>query len=919
MLTTPAPPPARSPAPPDGPAAVVDATGHPALRADIRRLTTLLGDTLVRQEGADLLALVEQVRALAREEDGLTGDLLPGLDLATTALLVRAFSTYFHLANVTEQVHRGRGMTQRRRERGGWLAQALERVAERGVAVEDLREGVARLDVRPVLTAHPTEATRRSVLLALRRIAALLDEDDGPRTERRLGEAVELLWQTDDLRVTRPSPQDEARNGVYYLEGFAAGAVADVLEELRDRLRDAGLDLPVEARPLSFGTWIGGDRDGNPFVTPEVTREVLLLQHEHGTRAVLEQLDLLRVQLSVSSRVGVSEELATALAAALEALPEVEPRYRRLNAEEPYRLMATCIRQRVLNTAQRLASGGRYEPGRDYVGDDGLVADLLLMRDSLLAHRGGLAATGIVERAVRTTLALGTLLATMDVREHADAHHHAVGQLIDRTHELSHPWEDLRRSYRLAVLSRELDSRRPLAPSPPPLDEAGTKTYAVFTTVRDALDALGPQAVESYVVSMTRGADDVLAAVVLAREAGLVDLTAGTARLGFVPLLETVEELRGAEQVLTDLLACPAYRRLVALRGDVQEVMLGYSDSNKAAGIVTAQWEIHRAQQRLRDVGTAYGVRIRFFHGRGGSVGRGGGPTHEAMLALPFGTLDGAVKVTEQGEVISDKYGLPVLARENLELTLAAALEATVLHRSPRRSQDEGARWDAAMAVVSDAAYARYRALLDDPDLPAYFFASTPVDLLADLHIGSRPARRPDAGGGVDALRAIPWVFGWTQSRQVVPGWYGVGSGLAAAREAGHGDALAEMAQAWPFFRTLLGNVSMTLAKTDLRIAGTYVDALVPDALRHVFDHVVTEHERTLAEVLRVTGEPELLASDPVLKQTLEVRDAYLAPLSFLQVALLRRSRESPQRDPDLVRALLLTVSGVAAGLRNTG
>ena len=908
------------PAGQEGPPAVVAPDGHSALRADIRRLAGLLGDTLVRQEGQALLDLVEQVRALAREEGGLDAGVLADLDLATTARLVRAFSTYFHLANVTEQVHRGRGMTRRRREQGGWLRQALQRVTEQGTPVEELAAGVARLDVRPVLTAHPTEATRRSVLLTLRRIAALLDADDDARTGRQLAETVELLWQTDDLRVTRPSPQDEARNGVYYLEGFAAGAVADVLEELRDELRAVGVELPVEARPLSFGTWIGGDRDGNPHVTPAVTAEVLLLQHEHGARAVLELLDRLRVQLSVSSRVGVSEELAAALAEALEVLPEVEPRYRRLNAEEPYRLMATCIRQRLLNTRARLVHGGRPEPGRDYVGDDALVADLLLMRDSLLTHRGGLAATGLVERAVRTTIALGTLLATMDVREHAEAHQSALGQLVDRTHELSHPWAELSRSYRLTVLTRELAGRRPLAPFPPPLDEAGARTCAVFSTIRESLDLLGTQAVESYVISMTRGADDVLAAVVLAREAGLVDLHAGVARLGFVPLLETVEELRGAEQVLSDLLGCPPYRRLVALRGDVQEVMLGYSDSNKAAGIVTAQWEIHRAQQRLRDVGARHGVRLRFFHGRGGSVGRGGGPTHEAMLALPYGTLDGAVKVTEQGEVISDKYGLPVLARENLELTLAAALEATVLHRAPRRSPETGARWDAAMAVVSDAAYARYRTLLEDPDLPAYFFAATPVDLLADLHIGSRPSRRPDTAGGVEGLRAIPWVFGWTQSRQVVPGWYGVGSGLAAAREQGLEDVLAEMTREWPFFRTLLGNVSMTLAKTDLRIARRYVEALVPAALHHVFDDVVDEHARTVSEVLRVTGESTLLEGDPVLQQTLEVRDAYLAPLSALQVVLLQRLRAAPdERDPELVRALLLTVSGVAAGLRNTG
>ncbi len=900
----------------------------PDLRADIRRLADLLGQTLERLQGPEMLALVETVREGVRVDDEATAALLGALPSADATVLVRAFGTYFHLANVAEQVHRARELTARRAERGGWLEQAAARIGAAGISPTQLRSDVAHLGVRPVFTAHPTEAARRSALAKLRQIAELLEARplaavDARRVERRLAETVDLLWQTDELRASRPEPQDEARNAVYYLAELAAGAVPDVLEDLNDVLSGLGVEVPPTARPLTFGSWIGGDRDGNPNVTPEVTRDVLVLAHEYGIAAAIEAIDELRRDLSQSSRTtGVSAALAQRLEADLDRLPEIAARHRRLNAEEPYRLALTCFRAKLVNTRARIADGRAHVSGRDYLGSVELLDDLAVVRDSLLKHGGDLVAHGQLERAIRSVAAFGLHLATLDVREHAAAHHAALAQLFDRLGEGRKPYLELDRPERIALLVKELTGRRPLTTQPPSLDEPGTRTFGAFVAIGDLLDRFGAKVVQSYIISMTTGVDDVLAAVLLAREARLVDLAAGQARVGFVPLLETPEELAAAGQILDDLLNTEPYRRVVELRGDLQEVMLGYSDSNKAGGITTAQWQIHRAQRALRDVARAHGVRLRLFHGRGGTVGRGGGPTYDAILAQPWGTLDGEMKVTEQGEVISDKYLLPALARENLELTVAAVLEAAVLNRRPRQSPEDLASWDACMDVVSDASHAAYREFVTHDDLPTYFLTSTPVELLGALNIGSRPSRRPGGGAGINDLRAIPWVFGWTQSRQIVPGWFGVGTGLAAAREAGHGELMSEMYRRWPFFANFLSNVEMTLAKTDLRIAEHYVRSLAPQEVQHLFDAVVAEHDRTVTELLTVTGQDELLASNPALRATLRTRDAYLDPLSYLQVALLRRVRDVPEDDePDeqVQRALLLSVNAIAAGLRNTG
>ena len=889
------------------------------LRADVRKLGDLLGQTLVRQQGSGLLELVEAVRKSVREGGG--SELLDQLSVEESVQLVRAFSTYFHLANVAEQVHRSRILGDAREKGGSWLARAVTKIEEalksqtpgHEITKAQIEKWVGELMVRPVFTAHPTEAARRSVLSKLGEVAKLLDQPNSAFQHERLAELVDILWQTDELRVGRPEPLDEAMNALYYLDDLAKQTVPEVLNDFAHELQRLGIDLPVTARPLTFGTWIGGDRDGNPNITPQVTQDAVHLQVVHAIRTTIAEMDRLRQMLSVSTRiVGATPELSASVEKDLANIPEFEERFLRLNSQEPYRLKATAIVHRLAFTRNRHAVDGPHVPGRDYKNSAELLADLTLMRDSLFKHRGDLIATGLLERTIRSIAAFGLTHATLDIREHSDAHHHYLAQVMGEGYKgLSH-------EERFPALIKELSS--PALFDAKVLDPAAQKTLDTFKTIHSLIERFGSEVIETYIVSMTKGADDLVAAVLIAKQAGLVNLDKSIAAIGFAPLLETVAELRAAGEILEKLLSDPTYRKVVRLRGDIQEVMLGYSDSNKDAGIATSQWEIHRAQRSLRDVAKKYGVTLRLFHGRGGSVGRGGGPTYEALIALPWGSVDGQIKMTEQGEVISDKYALPSLARENVELTLAASLEATILNRGPRQDAADLAQWNECMALISDSSFVAYRTLVEHPDLPAYFYSSTPVEQLGNLFLGSRPSRRPDAASGLGSLRAIPWVFGWTQSRQIVPGWFGVGSGLKAAREAGKSDVLKKMLKEWHFFNTFISNVEMTLAKTDLVMAKRYVEALVPKELHHFLDTIKEEFDLTVREILALTEQSTILANQPILARTLSVRDAYLSPLHLLQINLLHRVRsEGDNSDARVIRALLLTINGVAAGLRNTG
>ena len=902
------------------------------LRTDIRRLGDELGRTLVRQSGQGLLDEVEEIRQLSRlateGQDGAVAELhrhLADVDATTAIRLARAYTTYFHIATVAEQSHRITVLESPEQQERGWISMAVDKLIEADVPPEAIADAVARLEVRPVVTAHPTEASRRSVLTKLADLAQALHRSHNPRrswidrrrNDLRVGELIDLLWITDDIRSARPRPADEAQSALFYVESLLWDVLPPLLTDLRLELERAGVELPLDAQPVRFGTWVGGDRDGNPNVTPQVTAEVLAWMHDRGLILLERAISDLITELSPSSKIlGTDARLVDALEHDREVLPEVWDRLSHLNAEEPYRLKLSYCLQRVQNTRERHRAERPHRPGHDYRDGSELVAELDLLREVLTDQAGDLVALGRLDALRRVVAASGFHLAVMDVRDHAQSFFALVSELC-ALNGLVYP-DDERGRQRL--LDRELSGARPLSGVTTDVSPPAARVAEMFSVLRQCMDRYGDRVVDTCIVSMTRGASDVLAAVVAARESGLVDVGRGIARLSFVPLLETIDELESADTIVGDLLATPSYRSIVAARGDVQEVMLGYSDSNKDGGIVASRWAIQKAIRSLRDTTARHGVRLRLFHGRGGSVGRGGGPAHHAILSQPYGAVDATVKLTEQGEVISDKYLLPNLARQNLELLVAATLEATLLHTVSRQPTETTGRFDEVMESVSRASRDAYQELVDDPSLVPYFLTSTPVQELARLNIGSRPASRPEEGSGLSGLRAIPWVFGWTQSRQIVPGWFGLGSGLAAAREAGHGDTLREMSEEWWFMRALVSNVEMALAKTNLGIARRYVDALVEPEHRSPFERIRDELAVTRDQLDWVTQGNGHLADQPVLRRTLAVRDRYLHPLHALQVELLARVRdETKEADPDTERALLLTINAIAAGLRNTG
>jgi phosphoenolpyruvate carboxylase len=973
------------------------------LRADIRRLGDLLGETLKRLGGERLFELEENVRALCKQLRGAQAlgktdgekaaaierelkRLLQRLSLDETIGVIRAFSVYFQLVNIAEQYHRIRRKrfyelrTPDQPQRGS-LAEALRELRRDFSDADLLQRVIDRLEIMPVMTAHPTEAARRTLLEKHRRITDLLadfdDENMAPRRrdelQARLAAEVESVWQTDEVRHTQPTVLDEVNHGLYYFDATLFDAAPALLDELERQLEEnfPGVKLRDGATPLRFGSWIGGDRDGNPFVTPEITWETLRLQQRLVLRKYRDAVAGLGRRLSESSRFAPpTNELSESLKDDAVALPAVAAEVSARNAEEPYRQKLSYIYARIENTIRRnrdLATALRLteehslisiRPGLPIVAAltrsdadavnvyrDGasLWGDLRLVRDSLRAGKAVYAARA-VDRLMRQVAVFDLHLATLDLRQHSERHAAALSE-ITRALGLR-DYSQMSEDERIEWLTRELDTPRPLVATDANYSAETTETLNVFRVARRALDEISPNAIRTYIISMTREASDLLAVLVLAKEAGLVGSGAGdgvTGRRGdeatggfkspgspslsVSPLFETIEDLRRAPEIMGRLFEHPFYRRRLAAQGDLQEVMIGYSDSSKDGGILTSSWELYKAQERLWEVARAHGVELRLFHGRGGTVGRGGGPSHEAILAQPPDTVAGRIKITEQGEVISSKYGLAEIAQRSLELTTSAAIAASL----PQQAQDAAKleRWKEVMEEISAEAFAAYRRFArETPGFYDYFVQATPVEELQHLRIGSRPAKRKSGSKSLDDLRAIPWVFGWTQSRHLLPGWLAVGTALGNFIESRENLRLIrEMYREWPFFHSTISNIEMTLAKADFQIARQYASRTLDRNLgRRIFRMLEEEYERACRVTLQITGERRLLDQSPVLQRSITVRNPYVDPLSFLQVELLARRRrkdgkaETSARDRGkLLYAILLTINGIAAGMRNTG
>ena len=915
------------------------------LARDVRMLGNALGEVLREQGGVALLDTVERIRALTKEARGDSqagqaaaelDELFGNMDFASALPVLKAFTTYFQLINLAEQkeiarVNRRRSSEIGEAPRPESIRGAVRTLCNAGMTALQIRALVETLSIQLVFTAHPTESKRRSVQEKLHRLSDYLSQLDLPlvsqseqqRLEMDIVAEAEILWQTDEVRQRRLTVLDEAQNILLYFSETLFDVTPRLYEDLSAALAES---YPGEAFSvpnfLEFGSWVGGDRDGNPTITLEHTAEVLLMHRELAFSKFIPAVRSLSDRLSQSRHyVGTSDELESSLVSDAALLPEVVAEAVGRSPTEPYRRKCEYIWERL----QRTLSGtvGGYDYAREF------TADLEIVQRSLEANKGCFAARRALAPLIVQARLFGFHLARLDIREHKDRYIAALSTVLS-TQGVN--YSEMDESAKIALLEKEIAGNRPLIPAHLEYDDETNNTLSLFRLISDQSQTLGAEAFGSCILSMASAVSDVLAVLLLAKEARLAEFSSdcGRSQVDVVPLFETIEDLTNAPQVLDTLMTNPIYRRNLTLRGNQQEVMVGYSDSNKDGGYLTANWRLYVAQAQLAETARKHGITLRIFHGRGGAVGRGGGPAGKAILAQPPGSVQGRLKITEQGEVIAARYFDQEVAYRNLEQIVHAVLLASAEkgHDAPNASQND---WAEAMDELSAAAFHAYRALVyGDPDFVRFFQEATPIGELAQLNIGSRPPKRT-ASDRIEDLRAIPWVFSWMQSRITLPGWYGIGTALGGYAESSAENLrrLQAMYRDWPFFTTMLDNAQMSLAKADMDIAARYA-TLVSDQLmaQRIFDTIRSEYTRSVSIINRVIGQESLLDGQPVLKKSIRLRNPYVDPLSYLQVELMTRLRDLPiegeeeslkTQRRDLRAAVLLSINGVAAGLKNTG
>jgi phosphoenolpyruvate carboxylase len=925
----------------DPQAAAVQAGDKDApLKEDIRLLGRLLGDVLRNQEGEAVFDVVETIRQTAvrfrREDDPQAGEelttLLKKLTREETNSVVRAFSYFSHLANIAEDQHHVRRRRAHQlagsRPQASSVAYALARLQDAGVGREQVGAFLRDALISPVLTAHPTEVQRKSILDAEHDIARLLAERDLPLTPKErarnmtlLQARVATLWQTRMLRYEKLTVADEIENALsYYRTTFLRELPAlydDIEEELQASLEGATY--------LQMGSWIGGDRDGNPNVNGGTMQRALV---RHATTIFdfyLDEVHALGAELSTST-------LLVPADAALEALAANSPDHSPHRSDEPYRRALIGIYARLASTARELGATNplRKEVGHAdaYRGPAEFQAELQVLADSLNANHGAILIKPRLAGLLRAAAIFGFHLASLDMRQSSDIHERVLAELFARA-GVEADYAALDEAAKVKLLLAEIAHPRLLYTPYAEYSDETQSELQVLRTAREIRKRYGSRAIRNYIISHTETVSDLLEVLLLQKETGLLRPSENACDVMVIPLFETIPDLQRAAEIMGEWMALPVVKELIVQQGSLQEVMLGYSDSNKDGGFLTSNWELYQAELKLVKVFADAGVKLRLFHGRGGTVGRGGGPSYDAILAQPPGTVNGQIRLTEQGEIISSKFSNPEIGRRNLELLVAATLEAGLMpHGEDPEQVARLAVYEKVMAELSERAYKAYRNLVyETPGFTDYFFAATPIAEIAELNLGSRPASRKSTRR-IEDLRAIPWGFSWGQCRLLLPGWYGFGAAVSGWLADGNREErlalLQEMAKQWPFFATLMSNMDMVLAKTDLPIARRYAE-LVPDAeLRErIFKRISFEYGETLRCLEQVTGNAERLAANPLLARSIQNRFAYLDPLNHLQVELIQRhralSRDPEQVDPRVHRGIHLSINGVAAGLRNTG